>query len=145
MWKVGDPIAFSGHATDAQDGTLGAAALSWQVIIHHCPSTCHTHLYETFAGVASGSFPAPDHDYPSYLEIALTATDSQGQTNTASVNINPLTASLYFQTSPTGLQLSATAKAGTKSGAFSAELCRIASESWRIDAPTVMPRLSAIC
>jgi uncharacterized repeat protein (TIGR01451 family) len=106
MWKVGDPIAFSGHATDAQDGTLGAAALSWQVIIHHCPSTCHTHLYETFPGVASGSFPAPDHDYPSYLEIALTATDSQGQTNTASVSINPLTASLNFQTNPTGLQLS---------------------------------------
>ncbi len=104
-WKVGDTITFSGHATDAQDGTLPASALAWQVIIHHCPSNCHTHIYQTFDGVAGGSFPAPDHEYPSYLEIQLTATDTQGLTNVASVNINPQTASLNFQTSPTGLQL----------------------------------------
>ena len=104
-WKVGDTISFSGHATDAQDGALPPSALSWQIIIHHCPSTCHTHLYETFPGVASGSFPAPDHDYPSFLEVALTATDTQGLTNTASVSINPQTATLNFQTVPTGLQL----------------------------------------
>ena len=90
-WKVGDPIAFSGQGTDPQDGTLPPSALSWQVIIHHCPSNCHTHLYQTFDGVASGSFPAPDHEYPSYLEIQLTATDSDGNTGTASVNLNPLT------------------------------------------------------
>ena len=105
QWKVGDTISFSGHAIDAQDGTLAASALSWQVLIHHCPSNCHTHVYETFPGVASGSFPAPDHDYPAYLELALTATDSQGLTNTASVNINPMTAALNFQTVPAGLQL----------------------------------------
>ena len=93
-WKVGDPIAFSGQGTDPQDGTLPPSALSWQVIIHHCPSNCHTHLYQTFDGVASGSFPAPDHEYPSYLEIQLTATDSDGNTGTASVNINPQTANL---------------------------------------------------
>jgi PKD repeat protein len=39
-WAVGDTINFSGHATDAQDGTLPASALSWQVIIHHGG---HTH------------------------------------------------------------------------------------------------------
>ena len=43
-WKVGDTISFSGHATDPQDGTLPPSALSWQVIIHHCPSNCHTHV-----------------------------------------------------------------------------------------------------
>ena len=48
------------------------------MIIHHCPSNCHTHVYQTFDGVAGGSFPAPDHEYPSYLEIQLTATDSCG-------------------------------------------------------------------
>ena len=104
-WKVGDTITFSGHATDDQDGTLPASALSWQVIIHHCPSNCHTHIYQTYSGVAGGSFPAPDHEYPSYLEIQLTATDTQGLTGTASVSIQPQTASLMFQTSPTGLQL----------------------------------------
>jgi uncharacterized repeat protein (TIGR01451 family) len=104
-WKVGDTIAFTGHATDAQDGALPATALSWQVIIHHCPSNCHTHVYQTFDDVAGGSFPAPDHEYPSYLEIQLTATDSQGLTNVASVNLNPQTASLNFLSSPAGLQL----------------------------------------
>ena len=33
-----------------------------------------------FAGVAAGSFTAPDHEYPSYLELRLTATDSGGLT-----------------------------------------------------------------
>ena len=31
-WKVGDTIPFSGHATDTQDGTLPASALSWSLI-----------------------------------------------------------------------------------------------------------------
>jgi glucose/arabinose dehydrogenase len=103
-WAVGEAINFSGHATDAQDGTLPASALSWQVIIHHGD---HTHTVETRHGVASGSFNAPDHDYPSYLELRLTATDSGGLTATATVNLQPRTANLTFQSSPSGLQLTA--------------------------------------
>jgi glucose/arabinose dehydrogenase len=103
-WAVGEAIAFSGHATDAQDGSLPASALSWQVIIHHGD---HTHTVETRPGVASGSFNAPDHDYPSYLELRLTATDSGGLTATATVNLQPRTANLTFQSSPSGLQLTA--------------------------------------
>jgi glucose/arabinose dehydrogenase len=103
-WAVGEAINFSGHATDAQDGTLPASALSWQVIIHHGD---HTHTVETRPGVASGSFNAPDHDYPSYLELRLTATDSGGLTATATVNLQPRTANLTFQSSPSGLQLTA--------------------------------------
>ena len=71
--RSGDAIAFSGHATDAEDGTLPASALTWSVILHHCPSNCHTHVIQDFAGVRSGSFSAPDHEYPSYLELRLTA------------------------------------------------------------------------
>ena len=52
-WKVGDLINFSGSATDAEDGTLPASALSWTLILHHCPSNCHTHLVQTWTGVAS--------------------------------------------------------------------------------------------
>src|SRR6476659_3424372 len=68
-WRVGDTITFAGGATDPQQGNLPPSALAWTVLIHHCPSNCHTHVYQTFAGVAGGSFPAPDHEYPSYLEI----------------------------------------------------------------------------
>ena len=37
---------------------------------------------QSFNGVASGTFPAPDHEYPSYLELELKATDSGGLTDT---------------------------------------------------------------
>jgi hypothetical protein len=56
-------------------------------------------------GVASGSFTAPDHEYPSSLELVLTATDSGGLTSSASVTLQPQTVNLTFATSPSGLQL----------------------------------------
>ena len=106
-WQVGQTISFSGHATDAQDGTLPPSALTWSVILHHCitQTNCHTHLIQTFTGVASDSFTAPDHAYPSWLEIQLTATDSGGLTSTASVRLDPRTVVLTFKTNPAGLKL----------------------------------------
>ncbi len=102
-WAVGDQIAFSGSATDAQDGTLPASALSWSLVVRHCPSNCHTHHIRRFAGVRSGSFNAPDHDYPSHLELRLTATDSGGLKQTQSVRLDPETVELTVESSPTGL------------------------------------------
>ena len=58
--------------TDAQDGALPASALSWSCALEHCPSGCHEHALQTFDGVDHGSFAAPDHEYPSYLELTLT-------------------------------------------------------------------------
>jgi PKD repeat protein len=107
-WKVGDTIPFSGHATDPQDGTLPASGLSWSLIMHHCftPTDCHTHLIQTMSGVSSGAFTAPDHEYPCWLEIQLTATDSGGLTSTTSVRLDPKTVVLTFKTNPGGLVLS---------------------------------------
>jgi glucose/arabinose dehydrogenase len=107
-WRVGDTIPFSGHATDAQDGTLPASALSWSLILHHCftPTDCHTHLIQTVNSVSSGSFTAPDHEYPCWLEVQLTATDSGGLTSTTSVRLDPKTVVLTFKTNPGGLILS---------------------------------------
>jgi glucose/arabinose dehydrogenase/PKD repeat protein len=104
-WKVGDVITFSGSATDAQDGTLPPSALTWQLTMQHCPSNCHSHVITTYPGIASGSFTAPDHEYPSYLELTLTATDSGGLTDTTTLRLDPLTVVLTFQTTPGGLQL----------------------------------------
>jgi PKD repeat protein len=104
-WKVGDVINFSGSATDQQDGTLSPSALTWDLILHHCPSNCHTHPLQSFAGVASGSFTTPDHEYPSYLELRLTATDSGGLTSSVSRQLDPRTVVLTFQTNPGGLSL----------------------------------------
>jgi PKD repeat protein len=104
-WHVGDTINFSGHATDAQDGTEPASRLSWALILHHCPSDCHTHGLQAFNGVAGGSFSAPDHEYPSYLELQLTATDAQGLATSTSVRLDPQTVDLSFQSDPIGMQL----------------------------------------
>jgi len=107
VWKVGDTIPFSGHATDTQDGTLPPPALNWSLIMHHCitPSDCHTHTLQTFNGVSSGSFAAPDHAYPCWLELVLTATDSGGLASTTSVRLDPRTVVLTFRTNPGGLNL----------------------------------------
>jgi glucose/arabinose dehydrogenase len=114
-WQVGQAINFSGHATDAQDGTLPASALTWAVILHHCvtPTNCHTHLIQTFKGVASGSFSAPDHAYPCWLTIRLTATDSGGLRSTARVRLNPKTVVLAFQANHAGLKLAVNSTAKT--------------------------------
>jgi PKD repeat protein len=104
-WKVGDVISFSGSAADAEDGQLPASALTWDLILHHCPSNCHLHVLQTFTGTASGSFTTPDHEYPSYLELKLTATDSSALTDSKSVLLYPQTVDLTFDSSPSGLQL----------------------------------------
>ncbi|HSL63870.1 MAG TPA: PA14 domain-containing protein [Gaiellaceae bacterium] len=104
-WRVGTSIAFNGSAGDPEDGPLPASALSWSLLLYHCPSNCHTHTLQSWSGVASGSFAAPDHEYPSYLELQLTATDSGGLTGTTSVRLDPETVVLGFASSPSGLQL----------------------------------------
>jgi glucose/arabinose dehydrogenase len=104
-WQVGTVVNFSGSATDAQDGALPSSALNWDLVLQHCPSNCHSHPLQSYAGVASGSFTAPDHDYPSYLELRLTATDSGGLAHTATMRLDPRTVVLTFQTNPGGLEL----------------------------------------
>ena len=104
-WSVGQTINFSGHATDAEEGALTPSRLSWQVVLMHCPQECHEHPIQTFAGVASGSFAAPDHEYPSHLELRLTARDAQGLTHTTTRRLDPTTVDLEFATNPSGLTL----------------------------------------
>ncbi len=106
-WKVGDTIAFSGTATDPQQGTLPASALAWHLRMQHCSEggSCHTHVVQDWTGVAGGSFIAPDHEYPSYLELELVATDAQGLTHTVVRRLDPQTVTLGFASNPAGLQL----------------------------------------
>ena len=112
-FKVGDTINFSGSATDQQDGNMPASSLSWTLVQQHCAPNCHSHQVQTFPGVASGSFAAPDHEYPSYLELTLTATDSFGTAASVTRRIDPQTVVLTFQSAPTGLSLTVNASAST--------------------------------
>ncbi len=104
-WKVGDPIDFEGSGTDPQDGALPASAMSWAVLLDHCPSGCHEHALQTYDGVNHATFPAPDHEYPSYLQLRLTVRDSGGLTDTRTIRLDPKTVELSFATNPSGLDL----------------------------------------
>ena len=81
--------------------------MSWSLDLFHCDtqSNCHVHPIQSYAGVASGTFTAPDHSYPSYLQLTLTATDSGGLRNSSSLRLDPKTTVLTFQTTPGGMQL----------------------------------------
>jgi glucose/arabinose dehydrogenase/PKD repeat protein len=108
-WAVGETVSFSGGGTDPQQGTLGAGSLSWTLVLRHCTTVgeddCHSHPIESYPGVAAGTFSAPDHDYPSHLELRLTVTDSGGLSDTETVRIDPRTVELAFATDPPALTL----------------------------------------
>jgi titin len=115
-WRVGDTITFSGSATDVEDGTLPASALSWSLVMIHGndidPTNTHEHLIQTFTGVASGSFVAPEHEYPSWLELRLTAKDSAGNTTTLTRRIDPQTVQIIVASNPGGAGLTFNDTAG---------------------------------
>jgi len=106
-WSVDQTITFSGTASDPDQGTLPASALSWQLIQVHCAPGCHEHFVSTWAGVSGGSFVAPDHEYPSHLVLRLTATDAHGSVDTAEVELHPKTAVIQVRSDPPGLAIGA--------------------------------------
>lgn len=112
-WKAGDQLAFSGHATDAEDGTLPASQLEWEIVIAHCPHGCHEHPVSTPSGVASGTVAALDHEAPSYFEFRLTATDSAGASTQVVRRIDPVEVDIHFRTNPTGLSIVSGTEEGT--------------------------------
>ena len=100
-WTVGESVPFSATATDS-DGQLTASSYRWELLIKHCPSAeCHTHPLTGFSG-SSGTFRAPDHEYPSHLVLTLTVTDSDGLSASRSVELQPATVTLSWASSPAG-------------------------------------------
>jgi glucose/arabinose dehydrogenase len=105
-FAIGQQITLSGSATDAEDGTLPASALSWEVRRHHAD---HYHPYHSAAGATTSFIAPPPEDLPaaasSYLEIRLTATDSAGRSTTISRVVQPHSVELRFETEPPGLRV----------------------------------------
>ncbi|HEY5053716.1 MAG TPA: PQQ-dependent sugar dehydrogenase [Solirubrobacterales bacterium] len=106
-WHVGEPIYFEGAAEDSEDGPLPPSSLGWNSRLYHCPSACHVHPLQAFTAVDSGTLIAPDHDYPSRIALALTATDSRGLEASTTVEIYPHPVVLTVESDPPGLTLSA--------------------------------------
>ena len=110
-WSANETVGFAGTGNDVQDGTLPASRLTWSIVLHHCPSDCHDHPLQTITG-AQGGFTAPDHEFPSYLTLTLTATDSGGLTDSQTVRVDPRTVELVVDSDPAGRQVVLDGEAG---------------------------------
>ena len=104
-WAANQTLPFSGSGSDVEDGPIPASRMTWALELHHCSTGCHVHPLQTFDGVASGTFVGPDHEFPSYLTLSLTVTDSDGLTGTTSVRLDPRTVQLTVDSDPAGLQV----------------------------------------
>ena len=114
-WATGDVISFSGSATDEEDGPLAPTALDWVVVLVRCPTpgTCQETPITSVADAGGGTFTAPDSDYPAHIEIRLTVTDSNGETETRTRRIDPRTSNLTVDSSPPGAKVSIDGVEGT--------------------------------
>ncbi len=130
-WGVGQPISFAGSATESGGTPVEVKNLYWKVRLLHCPfglTECHEHPLQVFPGVSSGQVAAPDHDYPSYLNFILTATDKRGLSNERTVKIAARPDPLQLRSVPPGIEL----VAGTKAALTPFELIAIE------DSPTIL-------
>ncbi len=79
-------MTFQGSATDPDEPSLPASALSWTVLLHH-----NTHVHTFVSGTGTqGSFVAENHGPVGTFsyEIILTATDSSGLKASTSVFVS---------------------------------------------------------
>src|SRR5205814_10693690 len=83
VFRAGDVIAFSGDASDVEDGALPPSAFTWNIDFLH---EGHVHPGTPIVGVKSGTFtiPASGHDFAgnTRYRFTLTTTDSTGLTAT---------------------------------------------------------------
>lgn len=101
----GEPIEFTGGASDPEDGALLESAMSWNVKLNHAGT--HIHPITQKSGVGSVSFTTvTDHDAPSTYIVELTATDSRGLKATTTRVLTPLTRLVRIDSSPAGAPFS---------------------------------------
>jgi glucose/arabinose dehydrogenase len=108
-WGVGQKIQFEGEA-ETSDGTpLPDEDLAWETRLLHCPQEadhCHEHPLQTFRGTDAGEFPAPVHEFPSYIKFFLKATDARGLSAEATqVQIAARPVTLRIESVPAGIPI----------------------------------------
>ncbi len=113
LWSVGETIPLKGHADDTENGALSGTSLKWSLVMLHCPSNCHEHVIGQVGTGTNSSFVAPDHEYPSSLQLTLTATDSWGLSASTTIVLDPKTVQLMMRSQPTGLRLLVNGVRGT--------------------------------
>lgn len=108
LFRVGEVITLQGSATDAQDGNLPNSSLSWEVLLHHNNDHTHPYVPPTIGNNINFAAPAPEDlnaATGSFLEIRLTATDSNGLSTTIVQNLQPRKVNITLATKPSGLRV----------------------------------------
>jgi glucose/arabinose dehydrogenase len=107
LYQVGTAIRFSGSATDSDNTPIPAENFSWSLRLHHCYTLTNCHVHDLFSldGTDSGSYVAPEHEYPNYIEIVLTVTNRYGLSATTVKRLDALTSDLTFTSQPVGLNM----------------------------------------
>jgi glucose/arabinose dehydrogenase/PKD repeat protein len=107
LFRVGETITLKGEATDPEEGPLSDDHLTLEVIKHH-----NTHVHPFFPSTQGNNFtitaPEPEDINStdnSYLEIILTATDSNGSSASVHQDLRPHVVNLSFLSNPYPLKL----------------------------------------
>lgn len=108
-WAVGQDIEFAGDATEFGGEPVKWTNLYWKTRILHCPfgGGCHRHPLQVFPATDGGELVAPEHDYPSSIELSLTATDERGLSNTETVTLAARPVKVTLDSTPAGVDLTA--------------------------------------
>ncbi len=121
-WSVGDQIALSGEASVGDSGSaVPDALLEWSVVVRHCgdDGDCHSHQADSqLSGFGpgntgpSGSLSGPDHEYPSHVELRLTARDPDvaALSTSATMRLDPATVNVVADSEPGGRTLTVNSK-----------------------------------
>ncbi len=106
LYEAGTTLHFAGSATDAEDGPLNPAQLTWKIDFHHAD---HYHpALPLTTGLAAGEYLIPrigETDDNVWYRIYLTATDSEGLTRTVYRDVLPVKTQFSLNTEPSGLTL----------------------------------------
>jgi hypothetical protein len=106
FYRGGEPISFSGAASDLEDGMLPASAYHWQVLFMHGGHAVP--FLGTLSGVTSGSFTVPirgEQATNAFFRVLLTVTDSGQRSATVFRDLLPRVSVLTLASQPAGLQL----------------------------------------
>jgi glucose/arabinose dehydrogenase len=105
QYVAGGAIAYSGSATDPEDGALPASSFTWEVVFHH---NAKAEPLVARSGERRGAFSIPNEGETSinvWYRIHLTVTDSDGQLASTFRDVRPRVVRLTLDTSPGGLTL----------------------------------------
>ena len=105
VFRAGDAIQFTGHATDNEDGAIPPSALDWNLIFHHAE---HIHpVFGDWINTNQGTLLIPTNGHPfghdTSYELTLVATDSSGLQGSASVTVLPELVDISVDSVPQGL------------------------------------------